>query len=406
MAKRTADDEAERRSATDGSRLTRRAVLATGGALSAMTLAGCLGGGGTPTVTDTGTTEPQAPYTTEGLAGHIDGDEELTIYAGTGDDQQWHELVEVVNDEFGTHLTAEVFASDGGEVSQRIVQERQADSDKWDLGSATTDITDKVRSEGQSVAEKYFEFGMDEDFWFSDLVAEERLLPWLVGPFNGGASSVMNVNVDIFDEKDLDYPTSYNDLFGEAYAGLTTMLPSFIVPKEVGWIAKFHAEERGMDPVDWMEELMAHLDFTGADSYGPAVRTVAQGDAAIDFHNFPWFASSFIDEYDSLRGVFVDPVKEEGFGGDLAINRHAPNPWAARFLTSAYFEEPVQRRLVDEVTDQVPARTDVLDIESMDLDDYTKRRLTTETDLIGFQELTEYTEVYQDIQASGVLDDY
>ena len=385
----------------DNDTMGRRTFLATGAAVSAAALAGCLGGGTTSEENE----GPEKPWTTQDLADFIDSDAEITIYAGTGDGQQWKDLVEVVNDEFGTNLTTNVFASDGAKVSQRIVQERQADDDKWDVCSAASELTAKVRTEGESVAEKYFEWDMDSNFWFADVVEEERLYPFQIGPFNGGASSVMNVNVNTFEERGLDYPTSYNDLFADEYAGLKTVFPGFIVGKELGWIAKFHAEERGMDPVSWLQELKDHLDFIGAGGYGPAIRSVAQGDADIDFHNFPWFASSFVDKYDSLHGVFVDPVKEEATAGDLQINKNAPNPWVARFLASAYFETPVQKRLITDVTDQVPARTDDLDIESMDLDDYTTRRLTTPTDLLGYYDLTEYTEVYQDIQNAGVLND-
>lgn len=381
---------------------SRRAVLAAGLGVAATSFAGCLGGGGTSTETDG---EPETPWTTDELAEYIDDDATINIYAGTGDDQQWHDLVEVMNDEFGTNLTAEVFASDGGSVSQKIAQERQADNDEWDVCSAASELTDRIAVEGEDVAEKYFEWDMDANYWFADEVDEKRLLPFVVGPFNGGASSVMNVNMNVFEEEGLDYPDSYNDLFASEFAGVQAVLPSFIVGKELGWIAKHHAEERGMDPVEWMQEMVDHLDFVGADNYGPAIRSVAQGEAAIDFHNFPWFASSFIEEYDSLHGVFVDPVKEEAFGGDLQINNEAPNPWVARFFVSAIFEKPVQRRMVGEVTDQVPARLDVLDIESMDLDDYTERRLTTETELVGFYETKEYSEVYKDIQEAGVLDD-
>lgn len=380
---------------------SRRAVLATGAALSATTLAGCLGGAGTPSASG----PPEPPYTTETLAEYIVGDEELTVYAGTGDGQQWHDLVSVINDEFGTELTANVFASDGQKVSQRIAQERQADDDKWDVCSAASELTERIRTEGETVVDKYFETELDTKFWFADVVDDKRLLPFAVGPFNGGASSVMNVNVDVFEEKGLDYPDSYNDLFGSEYAGLETLFPGFIVGKELGWIAKYHADERGTDPVTWLQELKDHLTFVGAGGYGPAIRSVAQGDGAIDFHNFPWFASSFVKKYDTLHGVFTDPVKEEALAGDLQINKHAPNPWVARFFASAYFEEPVQRRMLTDVTDQVPARTDALDIESMDLHPYTERRLTTETDLLGFYELTEYTEVYQDIREAGVLED-
>jgi hypothetical protein len=400
------DESPNGRGSGDGPRTSRRAVLATGAAITTASFAGCLGGSGTPTGTATGTPTPETPWKTEELANHIDSDAEITVYAGTGDDQQWHDLIAVINDEYGTDLTANVFASDGQKVSQRIVQERQAGEDKWDICSAASELTAKTRTEGTSVAKKYFESGMDTNFWFKDVADDKRLLPFVVGPFNGGASSVMNVNVDIFEEKGLDYPDSYNDLFGSEFAGVKTVLPSFIVGKELGWIVKFHAEERGMDPVEWMRELKNHLDFVGADNYGPAIRSVAQGDAAIDFHNFPWFASTFIQKYDSLHGVFVDPVKEEAFAGDLAIDKHAPNPWVARFVASAYFEKPVQRRLLTDVTDQVPARTDALDIESMDLDDYTKRRLTTETDLLGFYDLNEYSNVYKDIQDAGVLENF
>lgn len=396
------DSDDRRPAATSGrQKVSRRAVLATGAAVTATSLTGCLGGAGTAT----GTPTPEQPWTTEELAEFVDADAEITIYAGSGDDQQWYDLVDVMNDEFGTDISANVFASNGEDVSQRIVQERQADDDKWDVCSAASELTDRVATEGEDVAEKYFEWDLDTNFWFADEVTDERLMPFQLGAFNGGASSVMNVNATVFEEQGLSYPDSYNDLFDDAFAGVETVFPDFIVGKELGWIAKFHADERGMDPVEWFRALRDHLEFVGAGGYGPAVRSVAQGDGAIDFHNFPWFASSFIEKYDSLDGVFVDPVKEEAFGGDLQINNQAPNPWVARFFASAIFEEPVQRRMLTDVTDQVPARLDILDIESMDLDPYTERRLTTETDLVGFYETDEYTAVYQEIREAGVLDD-
>lgn len=385
---------------TDKNKIDRRTFLATGAAISVAAAAGCLGNSSTSTQKQ----GPDKPWTTQELADFIDNDATITIYAGTGDSKQWHDLTKVVNDEFGTNLTANVFASDGASVSQRIVQERQANDDKWDVCSAASELTAKVRMEGDSVARKYFEWDMDTKFWFKDVVDDKRLYPFQIGPFNGGASSVMNVNVNTFEERGLDYPESYNDLFGEEYAGLKTVFPGFIVGKELGWIAKFHAKERGVDPVTWLSELKDHLDFIGAGGYGPAIRSVAQGDADIDFHNFPWFAGSFIQKYDSLHGVFVDPVKEEATAGDLQINKKAPNPWVARFLASAYFEKPVQRRLLTDVTDQVPARNNALDIKGMDLSDYMIRRLTNPTVMIGFYDLTEYTKVYQDIQKAGVLE--
>jgi hypothetical protein len=103
--------------------------------------------------------------------------------------------------------------------------------------------------------------------------------------------------------------------------------------------------------------------------------------------------------------VFVDPVKEEAIGGEVLIDKHAPNPWEARFLASAYLEESVQRRLLTDVNDQVPVRTDVIDFDSVDVSDYTRRRLTTNTDLVGFYELNEYSEVFNDVKSAGVMDD-
>ena len=105
---------------------SRRTFVATGAALSGATVAGCLGGIGSSNDGD----GPEAPWTTEELADHIDDGSTITIYAGTGDSDQWYDLIEVINDEFGTSLEGDVFAGNGGDVSQRFLQEKQADNDR------------------------------------------------------------------------------------------------------------------------------------------------------------------------------------------------------------------------------------------------------------------------------------
>jgi len=397
--------DATGRSAHTGGR-SRRAFLTTGAAVTLTAIAGCTGGGGdsTPTTTPTsaGSGDPEPPWTTADLAAQIDGTETLTIYAGTGDSQQWYDLIEVINDEFDTNIEGNVFASNGGKVSQRFVQERQAGEDKVDLLSNASDIQDEIKINGPEAARKYFEWDMDANFWFEDVLPAQRRLPFMIGAFNGGAGSCLPINEDMFSERGLDYPTTYNDLFDDQYEGLETLLPGYVVGGEVGWIIKHHAEQTDMSNMEWINTLADHLSFAGASSHTAAARNVAQGDAPMMFYNFPWVTSPFVSEY-PLRGHFVDPVKSNALAGPLSINKNAPKPWVARFFVSAMLEEPVQRRMINEVTDQVPVRLD-LDYSPQEPDPFTSKRLNTETELIGFYDGAQYSEVGQKAKDDGAFE--
>jgi len=379
---------------------TRRAFLASGAAVSAAALVGCLGGGGSGG-TPTGS-EPEKPWTTEALAEYIDDDATVTIYAGTGDPQQWHDLVSVINDEFGTNVESDVFASDARRVSQRFLQERQADNDEADLVTKANDIRDRIVTEGTDVAQRFYEWGIDENFWFTDVLPSERQLPFMLGAYNGGAGLCLPLNETYFEEHGLDYPTTYNDLFDDQYEGLTAVLPGYIVSTEVGWIIEHHAAERDMSNTEWIEALGDHLSFSGASSHTAGARRVAQGDAPLMFYNFPWVVSPFVGDQ-PLKGHFVDPVKSDAMAGEMSINANAPHPWVARYILSAMVEESVQRRMIHDVVDQVPVRLD-LDYGPQDPSPYTEKRLNAELTTIGFYEDVEYGQVGQTAKDQGAFD--
>jgi hypothetical protein len=371
-------------------------MLATGATAASATLVGCLGGG------SGSQSGPEPPWSTDQLAETIDDGSTVTIYAGTGDATQWNDLISVINDEFGTSIEADVFASDAGSVSQRFLQESQSGNHQADLITKANDIRDEIVNEGTEVADQYYETNLDQNFWFNDVLPGERQLSFMVAAYNGGAGLCLPLNENYFDEQGLDYPETYNDLFDDQYEGLTTKLPGYIVSTEVGWIIDYHASERGMDNMEWMEALQSHLDFSGSSSHTAGARQVAQGDAPMMLYNFPWVVSPFVSDQ-PLRGHFVDPVKSDALAGEMSINANAPNPWVGRFVLSAMLEEPVQRRIINDVTDQVPVRLD-LDYSPQNPAPYTQARLNADLTTIGFFEDGEYGTVGQSAKDNGYFE--
>jgi ABC-type glycerol-3-phosphate transport system substrate-binding protein len=380
---------------------TRRTFLATGSAVSVASLVGCLGGGGS------GDSDgPEPPWTTEDLAEQIDGDT-VTIYAGTGDSQQWEDLTSVINDEFDTNIEVDVFASDGSAVSQRFLQERRANEDKADIVSTASNLTEEISSKGEedgtAQALEWFEGDIDQNFWFADELPEKRFVSFQVSAYNGGAGICMPVSEEIFESQGLDYPTTYNDLFDDQYEGLDMAFSGYINPDQTGWIARYHAEQRDMEPLEWTESLMENFNVVGVDSHSAGTREVGRGNAALMLYNWPWSAAPFVNNDDlAVRGLLTDPVKANAMEGPMLINKEAPNPWAARFFVSAMLEKPVQRRMLTDVTDQVPVRTD-LDLSGIDIPEFTKQRLNADLFRVGFWEESEYASTGQEIIDTGIF---
>ncbi|MFC7133000.1 MULTISPECIES: substrate-binding domain-containing protein [Salinibaculum] len=390
---------------------TRRSFLKTGAAVTVASLAGCSGsdgndGGATPT--DSGGGEPSKPWTTDELADQIAGDETITIYAGTGDDTQWKDLVNVVNDEFGTNLKASVVAGSGGEVSQRFVQERQAGNDKVDILSNVSDVQDEIKIAGndegtekaREVASNYFEMGVDENFWFADVLDDWHLLPFMVPAFNGGTNITLPYNEDLFEEQGLDVPETYNDFLDPQYEGMTMLVPGYIVATYAGWIVKRHAKETDMSKMEWVEALRNNLNFRGASSYTAATRQVANGEAPTMLFSFPNTVQSIITQSDALRGTFPGGGFWPASAGPLFINKEAPNPWVARFFTSAVLEAPVQKRILTDVYTQVPVRLD-LDYSDVETNPYNRSRIETDGQQVGFYETAAYAKTGQKARSEG-----
>lgn len=384
------------------SRRSRRAVLAAGGVTALTALAGCTGLVGT---TDGGEEEaetaPETPWTTEDLAAVVGDETDFTIYAAAGTRDAWVQLVDGVNDEFGTSLDPDLYVSDGGDVAQRVIQERQADRDQADIISQGTALYDQIHEEDMEAGD-YYELGIDENFWFSEALPDEMTEPWYVSALNGGPSTCMAINSEIFDEQGLDYPDTWNDLFDDQYEGVETCFPSYVVPSRIGWIVRHHAEQLGMDDEEWLREMMDHLDFSGVESHTRGAREVGQGNIPFMFYNFPWTVRQVIDDL-PVEIHYPDDIQALMSSGHLAINSEAPNPWAARFLLSAALEVPVQRRILEDVDLFAPSRLDV-DYSDLDVDPYYEELLNADVSLVTFEEEGEFTGVGERVIANVIED--
>ncbi len=388
------------------SRLSRRAFVATGAALSVGALAGCSGG-----ESDSGNPSPDEAWTTEGLRDEIDGDETITIYAGTGDDQQWFDLVNVINDEFGTNLEADVFASDGGTVSQRFIQQREANNEQVDVLSNVSNVQDEIKTTGMEdgeeaaneIARQYFEMGIDENFWFKDVLDDWHLLPFMAPGFNGGTNITFPYNKDIFDDQGADVPEQYGDLLDDQYEGMTMLIPGYVVRTYAGWAISQGASETDMGEMEWMDALRQNVNFKSASSHTTATREIANGNAAMMLYNFPNTVEAFLSGSPALGGAFPSGGMWPASAGPLYINTNAPNPEVARFFVSAVLEKPVQKRMLSEVYTQVPVRLD-LDYSDVDATSYARSRINLESDKIGFYETAEYTTVGQTAAEEGKFD--
>lgn len=377
-----------------GTRSTsRRTFLATGAAISAATLGGCLGGSVSEGSETTTSGDPETPWTTEELADKVEDGTELTIYAGAGSPSTWRSLINVINDEFGVDMTVSVVDAGGSQISQRFIQERQADEDTADLLTAATDLRNQIYKEGESKAKEYFEWDIDKKFWFSDELEDHFSLPWGASFYNGGASLAMPINTEIFEKKGLDVPANYNDLFDDQYEGLPMGVLTDPVADQLGWIIGYHAEQKGMEPMEWIESLMDHFDVSGYAHHSNGGRAVAEGKEALMIYNFPWTIAELVQDPEfPLDPNFPEPTKWATSEGLTYINKNAPNPWAARLVLSASLEKPVQRKLVNEVPEITIARTDV-DLSDVEMSSYARRRLNTELDPVDFWENQEYTEI-------------
>jgi ABC-type glycerol-3-phosphate transport system substrate-binding protein len=375
--------------ATGRSPVTRRGALIAGGTAAITALSGCSGVIGSGTTTTESPDGPAPPWTTDELAAHVEDGSTLTIYAGAGTPAAWENLVAVVNDEFDMNLEPEVFVSDGGDVAQRVIQERQAGRDQADIISQGSDLYDRLHRKGREAVGKYYEVGFDENYWFNDVLDDVKTESWYVNAYNGGPSTAMAINRDVFDELGLDVPQTWNDLFEDQYEGVETYLASYVVANRIGWIINHHAEQRGMEPMTWMEEMYDHLSFSGIESHTRGARAVGQGNAPFMFYNFPWTIHRVAQDF-PVEIHFPAGIQALMSSGHLAINNEAPNPWAARFFVSAVLEKSVQRRLVHEGGELAPGRLD-LDYSAQDPGPYMEQLLTADVTRIPFWEEREHT---------------
>lgn len=384
---------------------SRRRFLVGAGAAAMGTVAGCLGGDDE----EEEAAGPDPPWTTEELAEHIADDATVTIYAGTGGSDEWYDLIDVINDEFGTNIEGDVVASDAATISQRFVQERQADEDEADIIGPASNLRDEIRQKGEDEgfdqAKEWFEWNLGENFWFGDELEDKQLMPFEVPCWNAGAGLCIPVSEAIFEDRGLDYPTSYNDLFEDQYDGLDVAFSGYVSPQQVGWVIEHHAPMTEMSKMEWIESMMDRLNVVGVDSHTAGTREVGKGNIPMMFYNWPQSAEPFVtnDEM-AVKGVYPDPVPSKAIEDPLSINKKAPNPWPARFFVSATLEKAVQERMFTDVRKAVPGRIDLeYDFSSMDIPTFTQKRMTVNLDLIGFWEGTEIAETGQKAVDKGIF---
>lgn len=369
-------------------------------------IAGCLGRGDT----GAGDDGPEPPWTTEALKEQIDQEGTITIYAGTGGADEWYDLLDVINDEFGTNIEGNVFASDAASVSQRFVQEREADEDAADIVGPASNLRNEIRKQGRedglTLAEEWFESNLHENYWFSDELADEQVLPFEVPSWNAGAGLCLPVSEAVFEERGLAYPETYNDLFDEQYSGLDVAFSGYVSAEQVGWIIKYHAAQREMGEMEWIESLMSDLNVVGVDSHTAGTREVGKGNVPMMFYNWPQSAEPFVvNEEMSVRGIFPDPAPSKAIADPISVNKAAPNPWLARFFVSATLEASVQKRMFTDVRKAVPGRNDLeYDFSSMDIPEFTQNRMTANLDLIEFWDTSTYAEAGQQAIDAGLFE--
>ncbi|QKY15494.1 ABC transporter substrate-binding protein [Halorubrum sp. CBA1229] len=386
---------------------SRRTFLTAGAAVSAAAVAGCLGGGEAESAEG-----PEPPWTTEELAEQVDDGATINVYASTGADQEWYDLVDVINDEFGTSIEPSVFATNGNDLTQRFVQERQAGNDTADVLSSPTGIDDDMlvtaREESKEAAldigRKYFEWDLDQKFWFNDVLEDVQQYPFYVTGYNGGPGLTMPINEDVFADRGLDVPSTYNDLLDDQYEGMEVAISSaYIASDMVGWIVRHNAAETELTETEWAQQLRDHLSYTGVSSHTAGTREVRDGNVPLMLYNWPTVIAPFTGEDSPLTGIFPEDVPAFMNGSPIAINKEAPNPWVARFFLSATLEESVQRRMINDVERQIPCRLD-LDYSAQDPDPYTEKRLNSDYEAVEFWDEWRNSTVGQKVKDAGAFD--
>lgn len=358
----------------------------------ATALAGCVGFAGTDT--SEGTDGPEPPWTTEQLAPlaeeEIGDDGALVLYAGTGDFKPWEQIGDILAQEY-PWFDIEGFAGRGGEVSQRVIQEHQAGRSEVDVVSQGDELLmdDELRTE-------IYPSTHDENYWFAhEASLEDYSSPWFASPLNGGPSVALGINPIELEKRNLDVPDSWNDLLEPQYEDVPVIFPQEPNLKRFGWIVSYHAEQKGLEPAEWFEKQVEHLDLEIVSSHTPGARFLGQGVTPLMHHNYPWVLRRFVEDL-NVEVHFPDPVPMFLSSGIVTKYINSSNPWTARFFISVLMEEWVQKKIALEVDQFGPGRLDI-DYSGIGLDEYTERTLAASVELIGWEAEQKYKTLSEDV---------
>lgn len=373
---------------------SRRHLLSAGGATVLTALAGCTDVLGTaPDRSDSEEVDgPEPPWTTEALAekAQQEGQTSINLYTAAGEPETWRTWESVIQEEYSWFEIDTLVTGRGEEVTQRVVQEYQADQVTVDVAGEVPSLLDDI-----NLVREIFE----RDYQSEYTIAEEYPDAYtniFISTQNRGPSLSLPYNTELVDELGLDVPQSYNDFLDDSqYQGMDMLIVQDPNMKRFGWIVNYHAEQKGMSALDWLSEIADTIDFTVGSGHTQVGRFLGTGKVApMMFYSYPWTVNKSELAGLPVTNQYVDNIPYFLSSGILGEVNGAPNPWGARFFLSVALEPFLQKALASEIPTFTPERQDV-DYSNLDMAEDIEERVSLfgNMDNIPFEEEQELKEI-------------
>lgn len=377
-------ESGRRRDESDRLTTTRRRAILAGGTAVMGALAGCSGVFGTSD-SDSGYEGPSQPWTTEELAtaAQESGQTSINIYTAAGEPKTWNEWESVIQEEYPWFEINTLVTGRGEKVTQRVVQEHQA-------GEVTADVAGEVPSliDDRELRRNIFKRAYAEEYAIADTYPDAYTESF-VSVYNRGPSLSLPYNTQLLEERGLDLPSTYNDLLDDPqYEGMDMLIVQDPNMKRFGWIVNHHAEQKDMEPAEWLSELRDTLNFRIGSGHTQVARYLGTGEVApMMLYSYPWTVSKSEISGLPITNHYVDNIPYFLSSGILGEVESGPNPWGARFFLSVSMEPFVQRALATEISTFTPERQDV-DYSDLEMADSIETRVSLfgNMDNIDFEE--------------------